>query len=106
MNKFAPIELLATVATIAFVPTVVFAAETNQQVQQISASVSGGVAATTGRMLYGADGHRVANVYRVAADGSAQIILDGKLVTVPVATLSQANGKLTTSLSRTELRNR
>ena len=106
MNKFTPIALLATVATLAFVPTVVFAAETNQQVQQASATVSGGVAVTVGRMLYGADGNRVANVYRVAADGSAQIILNGKLVTVPVATLSQANGKLATSLTRSELRNR
>ena len=31
MSKFIPLALLATVATIAVVPSVVFAAETNQQ---------------------------------------------------------------------------
>ncbi len=34
MTKFAPIVLLATVATLAVVPTTVFAAETNQQVRE------------------------------------------------------------------------
>jgi hypothetical protein len=43
-------------------------------------------------------------VYRVTGDGSAQLIVDGKLVTVPASTLSVVDGKLTTSLSKSEVR--
>jgi hypothetical protein len=39
-------------------------------------------------------------VYRVAADGSPQIMFDGKLVTIPASTLSSSNGKLITSLTK------
>ena len=41
----------------------------------------------TGHMLYAAGGRRLAPVYRVLADGSPQLILDGRLVTVPASTL-------------------
>jgi len=54
-------------------------------------------------MLLAANGARLAPVYRVGADGAAQIILDGRLVTVPAATLSVADGKLTTSLTKNEV---
>lgn len=54
-------------------------------------------------MLVSANGARLGTVNRVAADGSPQIIIDGKLVTVPAATLSTVNGKLTTSLSKSEV---
>jgi hypothetical protein len=54
-------------------------------------------------MLLAANGARLAPVYRVGADGAAQIILDGRLVTVPAATLSLADGKLTTSLTKNEV---
>jgi len=108
MNKFASLALLATVATIAVVPSVVFAGEANQQVQVAAANAATGtsVAATTGKMLYGPDGHRIGAVYRAGANGDAQLILDGKLVTVPAATLSLVNGKLTTSLSKKEINHR
>jgi hypothetical protein len=59
--------------------------------------------AAKGKMLVGSDGGRLGSVYRVSADGSAQIIIDGKLVTVPASTLSMANGKLTTSLTKSEV---
>lgn len=59
--------------------------------------------ATKGSMLLAANGARLAPVYRVSADGSPQIILDGKLVTVPASTLSLADGKLTTSLTKNEV---
>ena len=58
------------------------------------------VSAVKGSMLISANGTRLAQVYRVSADGSAQIIIDGKLVTVPAATLSMSGGKLTTSLTK------
>ena len=61
------------------------------------------VSAVKGSMLISANGTRLAQVYRVSADGSAQIIIDGKLVTVPAASLSMSGGKLTTSLTKSEV---
>jgi len=72
-----------------------------------AASASGDAGAPVspvkGSMLIAANGARLAPVYRVSSDGSPQIILDGKLVTVPAATISMAGGKLTTSLTKTEV---
>ena len=62
-----------------------------------------GAASSKGKMLVAANGARLGPVYRVGADGSAQIFIDGKLVSIPVATLSEANGRLTTSLSKSEV---
>jgi hypothetical protein len=61
------------------------------------------VSAVKGSMLTAANGSRLGAVYRVGADGSAQIIIDGKLVTVPAATLSLSGGKLTTSLTKSQV---
>jgi hypothetical protein len=61
------------------------------------------VVAEKGKMLVASNGARLGNVYRVGPDGSVQLIIDGKLVTVPVATLSSVDGKLTTSLSKSEV---
>ena len=61
------------------------------------------VSPVKGSMLIAANGARLAPVYRVAPDGGAQIILDGKMVTIPAATLSMADGKLTTSLTKNEI---
>lgn len=61
------------------------------------------VVGSKGQMLVAANGARLGPVYRVGADGSAQIFIDGKLVSIPVSTLSAANGKLTTSLSKSEV---
>jgi hypothetical protein len=60
--------------------------------------------AAEGKMLTGANGARLGAVYRVTGDGSAQLIVDGKMVTVPASTLSVVDGKLTTSLSKSEVR--
>ena len=43
---------------------------------------SSSAVASKGQMLTTANGSRLAPVYRVGNDGSAQIILDGKMVTV------------------------
>jgi hypothetical protein len=59
--------------------------------------------AAKGQMLVTANGSRLAPVYRVGSDGSAQIIIDGKMVTVPATTLSSVDGKLTTSLTKSEV---
>jgi hypothetical protein len=58
---------------------------------------------TKGTMLFAADGGRLGPVYRVTGDGAAQIIIDAKMVTVPAATLSSKDGKLTTSLKKPEV---
>jgi len=72
--------------------------------QDRSAKVGGGsTAVEKGKMLIAANGARLGQVYRVDADGSAQMIIDGKLVTVPASTLSSVDGKLTTSLSKNEV---
>ncbi|MFC4314577.1 hypothetical protein ACFPN2_36255 [Steroidobacter flavus] len=60
--------------------------------------------ATEGKMLVAANGARLGAVYRVTDDGSAQVIIDGKMVTVPASTLSVVDGKLTTTLSKAEVR--
>jgi hypothetical protein len=67
------------------------------------ASPDAAAVAAKGKMLVGADGGRLGVVSRVSPDGGAQIILDGKLITVPASTLSSANGKLTTTLSKSEV---
>jgi uncharacterized membrane protein len=61
------------------------------------------VSPVKGSMLVAANGARLAPVYRVGPDGSAQIILEGKMLTIPAATLSMAAGRLTTSLTKNEV---
>ena len=39
-------------------------------------------------------------VYRVGPDGAVQMILGGKIVTVPASTLSSVDGRLVTSLQQ------
>lgn len=97
MKKFA---LLAALATVAFAPAVQ-ASETSQSVQ--AATEGAGVEVNAGKMLYSSTGHRIASVYRVNTDGNPQVILDGRLITVPSSTLSEVNGKLTTSLTKREI---
>jgi hypothetical protein len=107
MTKFISVAILATVATLTAAPSVAYAAESNQQVQAAGDAVaSAAAAATAGKMLYGPDGRRIGSVYRVASNGNAELILDGKLVRVPAATLSEVGGKLTTSLTKKELNRR
>jgi len=67
------------------------------------ASSSTPVAAVKGKMLYATNGGRLGSVYRVGSDGSVQLILDGNMRTVPASTLALVDGKLTTSLSKSEV---
>ena len=70
-------------------------------------AASSGVTVTVSQSLFDSAGKRVGNVYRVAADGSAQLIIDeGRLVTVPVSTLSEVDGKLKTSLTKRQITSR
>lgn len=60
--------------------------------------------ATEGKMLLASNGARLGAVYRVTSDGSAQLIVDGKMVTIPANTISVVDGKLQTSLSKADVR--
>ena len=105
MNKFVPVALLATLATFAVAP-VAFAAESSQTVRAETDAAAAPVSLTAGKMLYGANGQRIAAVYRVTEAGNAQVILNGKLYTVPASTLSEVNGKVTTSLTKNDITHR
>lgn len=100
MKKLA---LIVTAAALSAVPSVVFAAETSQSVQAAAEEVAAPVEVNRGTMLYSANGGRIASIYRVTEDGSPQVILNGRLITVPAATLSEQNGKITTSLSKRDV---
>jgi hypothetical protein len=107
MTKYVPLALFATFATLAVIPQALFAAEANQQVREPAGSIAAATpTVTSGKMLYGPDGHRIASIYRVTATGDAQIILNGRLLTVPAATLSGSSGKVATSLTKTEINHR
>ncbi|MFN4136418.1 MAG: PRC-barrel domain-containing protein [Novosphingobium meiothermophilum] len=53
-----------------------------------------------GKMIYTAKGERIGAVYKVGQDGAAQVIVSGKMVTIPAATLNLAEGKLQTTLDK------
>jgi len=103
MNKFAPIAAVATLATFALLPVAVHAAETSQTVRAATEATAPAVSPTAGKSLYSANGQRIGAIYRVTQSGLVQLILDGKLITVPSSSLSEANGKLVTSLTKSEL---
>jgi hypothetical protein len=60
------------------------------------------VVPTKGKMLVAADGARLAPIYRIGGDGP-QIILDGRMVTIPGNTVALVDGKLTTTLSKAQV---
>lgn len=53
-----------------------------------------------GKMIYGANGHRFAPVYRVNTDGTVQLIMAGRLLTIPTTILYDVNGRLISSQNR------
>lgn len=93
MNRSWIIVLMCVFATVTFAA----------QASSIAEAATTAAVAVKGKMLIGANGARLGPVYRVTDDGSAQIIIDGKLVTIPAATISMVDGKLTTSLSKSEV---
>lgn len=56
-----------------------------------------------GKMLVAANGARLGLVYRVMPDGSVQVIVEGRMTTIPGSTLSMANGELTTTLTKNDV---
>ena len=64
---------------------------------------TGAVAPERNQMLFDANGKRLAPVYRINDNGSIAIIINDKLRTIPSATLSVTDGKLTTNLTKDQL---
>ncbi len=59
--------------------------------------------AMVGKLLYDADGKKLTAIYKLDAKGSPQILLEGKMVTVPLATLKKEDDKFVTSMTRKDL---
>ena len=56
-----------------------------------------------GKLLYDAEGKKLAPIYKLDPSGSPQILLDGKAITVPMSSLTEVDGKFTTKLTKREL---
>lgn len=102
MNKFAPIALLATLGTFAVAPAA-FASDSDPSVSVAASAQTAKVDVRAGKMIYGANGQRIAAAYRVTQNGTVQVILNSKLVSIPADTLSEVDGKITTSLTKADL---
>jgi opacity protein-like surface antigen len=98
----------AALAVAALTASSAYAAEATQPVQAANEAVAANaaVSVTAGKMLYSTAGTRIAAIYRVTSNGDAQLILNGRLVTVPASSLSEVNGKVATSLTKAELTKR
>jgi hypothetical protein len=72
--------------------------------QESAAAVD--VASYAGKSLFGPKGERIGAIYKVVGAGVPQLIIDGKIRSVPNASLSVVDGKLTTSLTKKELTKR
>ena len=96
---------LAAVAAVAVVAAPAFAADESSQPVQAAADAAAAapVSIRSGKMLYSSNGQRIASIYRVTEAGDPQVILNSKLITVPASTLSDVNGKITTSLTKADL---
>jgi hypothetical protein len=60
-------------------------------------------AAKVGEMLIDANGGRLGRVDRVNDDGSAEILIDDRVATIPATTLSMVNGRLMTSMKKSQV---
>jgi hypothetical protein len=90
MKKLTPLALAAALATFSLFPIAVHAEEA-------------AVKAAAGKTIYSANGQRIGAIYRVNQAGQVQLIIEGRLVTVPSETISENAGKLTTSLTKSDL---
>ena len=56
-----------------------------------------------GKMLYSADGKKLAAIYKLDASGAPQVLLEGKLVTIPASSLTEVDGHVVTSLTKKDI---
>ena len=100
------IAYLVLVAAAGLAPIAAVAAQTDSTSTDAAtapAAATSAVQINAGTMLYTSNGYRLAPVYRVSSEGNPQIILNGKLITVPASSLSESSGKVSTSLSKKDL---
>lgn len=71
-----------------------------------AAEPDGLVKVAVGKMLYDADGKKLAAIYKLDPKGSPQLLLEGKMVTVPTSTLTEVDGKFTTNMTKRDLMTR
>jgi hypothetical protein len=101
MTKFAPLAVLATLAAFSLAPAAAYADALVTGTAHVEGAAPFKI--SEGKMIYGANGQRLAPVYRVNTDGSVQLIMEGRLVTIAAGILSDVNGKLTSSQTKSEL---
>lgn len=102
MKTFATLAAFAVMSAVA-APASVFATEATEPVSATVEAAATTVVAKPGKMIYGSDGRRIAAIYSMTRDGNPQVILDNRLITVPVSTLSDVEGKLTSSLTKSQV---
>ena len=56
-----------------------------------------------GRAIYTADGKKLGAVYKVAKDGAPQVIISGKLITVPASSVALSGERIVTTLTRKDI---
>jgi len=95
LNTAITLAVSASLAVAVAAPQIAHA----EDIDTSSATVS----VNEGDMLYTGQGKRLAAVYRTSEDGSAQVILNGKMYVVPASTLTVVDGKATTSLSKRDV---
>ncbi|GAM04307.1 MULTISPECIES: hypothetical protein [Novosphingobium] len=72
------------------------------QVAQGTQAQAPAVEARKGSMIY-SDGKRIGQVFRVRENGDAQVVINGQSHIVPAETLIEKDGKLATTLSRSQV---
>ena len=70
---------------------------------EVEANASTEAVAQVGKALFSADGRRLGSIYKVTADGSAQLLLDSRMYVVPASSLSLDDRKIVTSLSKKDI---
>jgi FlaG/FlaF family flagellin (archaellin) len=94
MNRLAIIAFVAISAPLA--------AHAASDTTTVRSEAAAAVPIAAGKTIYSGS-NRLAPIYRVTSEGNPQIVLDGKLVTIPASTLSTVDGKITTSLTKKDI---
>jgi hypothetical protein len=97
MIKVPTALVMAAVMGLSTLPTVASANEGT------SAAAAAPQAIVEGKMIFAADKQRLGSIYKVSGD-SVKVIVEGKMVYLPVSTVSVAqNGRYVTSLTKADV---
>lgn len=95
MNKFATLTLATLALSIAATPALA---------EKAAAVPTSAVEIKPKERLFDVSGATVARVSRVASNGDILVIYKGQVRRIDASTLSKDDGKLTTTMSRLEIR--